>query len=438
RYRRAAARGLGSLAVASGTANQIGKRLVTRRRPGLAGVPLHRIARRVPTSSSFPSGHSASAAAFAAGAALEAPELAIPLGALAAAVAYSRVYTGVHYPGDVVAGVGLGLGAATLVSRVVPLPSVRSHPDSPPPVEQPQRPTGRGLVVVINPASGVGRNDDVAAVLAEELPEAEVVHLRDGDDLATVLAHAADRAELLGISGGDGSLNAAADAARRAGLPLVVFPEGTFNHFAGDLGLPGVREAVAAVRTGSAVRISVGTLTAESPSGEEPIERIFLNTASMGSYPDFVAVRERWEKRLGKPLAAALAVRRVMRSTDPVAAIVAGQPRRLGLIFIGSNSYEPRGFAPRWRPDLDDGMLDVRLLDQSRPHALLRFALALLLGRVRESRQYVETHVASLTVELETPVEAACDGEVFKVGRRLTFSMDRDSLTVLGPRKRRG
>jgi len=76
----------------------------------------------MPASTSFPSGHSASGFAFAAGAAEAMPQLGIPLRALAAAVAYSRVHSGVHYPGDVVVGslIGMAVGESTvLASRSV-------------------------------------------------------------------------------------------------------------------------------------------------------------------------------------------------------------------------------------------------------------------------------------------------------------------------------
>jgi membrane-associated phospholipid phosphatase len=77
---------------------------------------------RMPDSGSFPSGHSASGFAFAQAVAASRPELGLPLRTLAAVVAYSRVHTGVHYPGDVLAGalVGMAIGEGTArASRAV-------------------------------------------------------------------------------------------------------------------------------------------------------------------------------------------------------------------------------------------------------------------------------------------------------------------------------
>src|SRR5882672_9108884 len=97
RGRRAALRGVLAIAGASSISSGILERLLPRRRPPLDAFPKSR-SRRRPASSSMPSGHAASAAAFATAVSIEFPELAAPLGALAAAVAYSRVYNGVQYP----------------------------------------------------------------------------------------------------------------------------------------------------------------------------------------------------------------------------------------------------------------------------------------------------------------------------------------------------
>ena len=114
--RRAAVAGLSSVAVASAVVNLALKPLSRRKRPGRSEVPADRRAPE-PSSSSFPSGHSASAFAFATGVGAVLPLEAIPIRALAAVVAYSRVHTGVHYPGDVLAGAFLGTTLAQVTVR---------------------------------------------------------------------------------------------------------------------------------------------------------------------------------------------------------------------------------------------------------------------------------------------------------------------------------
>jgi undecaprenyl-diphosphatase len=118
RARRAAGRGLASVAVASAVSNVAGKGLTGRARPSAEVPQARRLTHGQPRTTSFPSGHAASAAAFATGAALELPALAVPVGALAAAVGASRVVTGVHYPSDVLAGFAIGVGTALLTRRL--------------------------------------------------------------------------------------------------------------------------------------------------------------------------------------------------------------------------------------------------------------------------------------------------------------------------------
>jgi membrane-associated phospholipid phosphatase len=133
RGRRSAANGVAALAASSAVVNLALKPLGDRRRPDRTGyqVPMARQV-SMPHSTSFPSGHAASAAAFATGVASALPEAGIPLSAAATLVAYSRVHTGVHYPVDVIVGSVTGAALAQLVvaalDRLRKRHAVRSRP----------------------------------------------------------------------------------------------------------------------------------------------------------------------------------------------------------------------------------------------------------------------------------------------------------------------
>ncbi len=118
RGRRAAVRCLVAIGATSVLVDLVGKFAFPRERPNEAPVPPDRIARR-PTSSSFPSGHAATASAFATAFRREYPLLGLPVSALAAVVSYGRVHTGVHYPSDVIAGALVGSGVASLTGPLV-------------------------------------------------------------------------------------------------------------------------------------------------------------------------------------------------------------------------------------------------------------------------------------------------------------------------------
>jgi membrane-associated phospholipid phosphatase len=129
--RRAAVQGLASVAVTSAVINVAVKQAGRRKRPQRASDRAEARELPMPASSSFPSGHSASAFAFATGVGSQLPMVAIPLHAAAGLVAYSRVHTGVHYPGDVVVGSILGTAFAQLTSRAVDRYSARGEAGTP-------------------------------------------------------------------------------------------------------------------------------------------------------------------------------------------------------------------------------------------------------------------------------------------------------------------
>lgn len=424
--RRAALRGLGSVALASTVSNAVMKRAARRPRPVLDLVPEVRRLPRQPWTTSFPSGHAASAAAFATGVALESRSLGAAAGVLAGGVALSRVYTGVHYPGDVLAGAALGAGLAAVTLRWWPRRPVAAAFAPAPQVHVPVLPDGDGVVVVVN--ASAGPEGEVAPRLRELLPAAKIVErgarpagsdpdLEGGSDLEALLRSAAEEAVVLGVAGGDGSINAAAKVALEFNVPLAVFPAGTLNHFAGDLGLQRLEDTARAVRAGEAVLVDVAEIARDRTFDFGPMSQtdpeVFLNTFSIGVYPDLVRAREALEGRIGKWPAMLVGLVSVLKEARPVKLRVDGRARSVWLLFLGNGAYAPAGFAPAYRPNLHDGLLDVRLVDAAKPAARTRLVAAVLSGTLGRSRVYEATTARAMRLtEIQAGAPLAVDGEV--------------------------
>lgn len=448
RLRRTALRAMAAAAAANAASAGV-KHLTDRTRPDLSRVPRSRIPYRDYRSSSFPSGHTAAAVGYAAGVAADAPRpLTALVAALAGAVAVSRVHSGVHYPGDVLGGAAIGLAAALAARAAVPPRPELAHGAETLPGGVHSEPVpgedalstgalpGAGVTVVVNPRSA----DVLPTTLAEglpgpatggtpsriarALPGATIVALSEDDDITLVMDKAAAAGSVLAVAGGDGTVNAGARAALDHDRPLLVIPDGTLNNFARTLGLTSVEAALRAYSDGRLARVDVGEVDG----------RLFLNTASFGSYPRMVERRDRWAPRIGKWPAFALALWHDLREVDPTPAVVDGRATKVWWAFVGNGRYRTHARVPALRESLVDGRLDVRVLGARSPFPRLRAALDVLLGRHWRGEGYRERTAREL--ELVLPAEPrllAVDGEVVEGSRTVRFTKRPAALRVFVP-----
>ncbi len=418
--RRGAVRGVGSMLFSSAVVNVALKRIFGRVRPDLANLRTERQLRRSPVTLSFPSGHSSSAAAFVTGVAMESPLAGAALAPFALGVGYSRVHVGVHYPGDVVAGLAVGSAVAAATQhwwRVRPKDPARVRDAT----DAPALPEGEGLVVAVNPRSGPD-DYDPAADIRSILPRAEVLEMREGAGVEELLGEAAPAGHVLalGVAGGDGSVASAAAVAIRHGLPLAVIAAGTLNHFARDVGLHSPQDTADAVVSGQAVKVDVADVNGTP----------FLNTSSIGAYPEMVRRRDQLSGRMGRWLALTVAAAQTLRRQSPVQLVVNGERLSVWIIFVGNCVYTPRGLSPAWRPRLEDGLLDVQYLRADLRFGRTRAVLATLLGVGEHTRSYGHFTATEVRVRsLSGPQQVAYDGEMGARAPEFRFSK-RAPLTV--------
>lgn len=407
RGRKAAAHGLGAIALASAVTNGPLKLAFHRPRPTQRPALI-----RAPRSFSFPSGHSASAFAFATATATQHPATAPLLVPLAAAVAYSRVRVGVHRPADVLLGSAIGIASGVLVS---PAGRLRRRT----PQITPANPPGQlpaEVVLVTSPHAGsiAGLDAALQEMRAIGVSVTEQLDIRHLDRLPRLIRGADGGPRLVVAAGGDGTVGAVADCLAYTDSVLGVLPLGTSNDIARSLGIPVDPRAAAGLLTqGKISDIDLGRLVTPGQPA-----RHFVHAATVGLNVNFakLATHASLRARLGRLtyLAAAshalrarpafecelhhhgLTDKLTLTQLSVINAPVFGGP--LGLSIQGSNP--------------DDRLLDVLAIENLPVRRLLLAALYLVLRIKRPLTGVRALQVSSLHVHTEHPLDVSLDGEI--------------------------
>jgi undecaprenyl-diphosphatase len=433
RGRHAALRGVLSIAITSTLVNLPLKYLARRSRP-----PIRRGDRPLrvsePGSFSFPSGHSASAFAFATGVALEEPRLLGPILPLAAGVAYSRVHLRVHYPFDVLAGATIG--AAMGFASEPLMRAIRQWWDSLVPVPEAERATGNQVILVSSPHAGRGGDMERAraAMAAAGLRIVAELSIDDIAKLPSLLSRNGSSAPIVVAAGGDGTVGSVANAVIGTTAVLAILPLGTSNDFARSLSIPlRVENAVRLIANGRVSRVDAGRLTREGQAAQH-----FVHAAAAGLNVQFAkfATRADLRHRLGK-LTYAIAAARALheRPVFSVRMEYEGQVEPLELVHLAViNAPVFGGFLDLKIPGVasDDGALHVIMVEHLPVRRLLRSAFYNALGVHRRIRGFRTMQVSRLTVVPTNPMDVTLDGEISGPVSG-TFDVVRGGLRVITP-----
>ena len=337
---------------------------------------------------------------------------------------FPRISKALLSPAGVLVGAAVGVGVARA--------SIRRWPvgEEPPPAsaetvgEVAVGRDGAGLIVVANVAAGNALSPSPTSRLRSLLPAAEIVEVEPSDDLEAAFGRAAASAVVLGVAGGDGTASTAARVAARAGVPLALVSAGTLNHLAGDLGVEDLRSTAQAVREGRTIAIDLGDLNG----------RAFIKAVGLGGYHQLVAERERREGYLGKWPALAVAFASVLARGEPLEVEVDGRRRRVWWLFLGCGSFLGDGLVPARRRRLDEGCIEVRLVDAERAWSRLRLLASAMVGRIGRSKVYERWSTERVVLRsYDGPVGVVCDGEVISAPAELTVGIRPRALRVLQP-----
>ena len=306
------------------------------------------------------------------------------------------------------------------------------------------------LFIVINAGSG---HDDARLrqqLIRDHLSQAgrshELLLVERGQSVAEVARRAVERARqregVVVAAGGDGTINAVAQQVLGSGCAFGVLPQGTFNYFGREHGIPeDTTAALQVLLAGHVAPVQVGLVN----------ERVFLVNASLGLYPQLLEERESFKARFGRSRGVAMlaGLRSLLHAHRPlqlrVAWCAADSGRaaaevslRTPTLFVGNNRLQLEQIGIAEAPALARGQLVGIVLKPVGGLAMLWLALRGAVGRLGEAERVSSGAFVRMTVRRgrglgRHRIKVATDGEVAWMHPPLEFSAAPAALWLIQP-----
>ena len=287
--------------------------------------------------------------------------------------------------------------------------------------------------LILNPTAGKGTaasqvQEIVKLLEAEGIRPRPMVLKKGIEDAAR---NALEKGSGLVIAaGGDGTVSSVASVLAGTHYALGVLPNGTFNHFARDLGIPiDLTAAAKVIGRGKIVKVDVAEVNG----------RKFVNNSSVGLYPNMVLERVHQRKHgYGRWLAFAYASLRVLRRFPriEIRLICCGTEikRSTPLLFVGNNTNEMTGWRIGQRERLDADQLFCCIASAASRWELFKLLARALTGRLRRQRDFDMFHSEEVNIDSSRRrLHIAVDGEVVILPPPLRYRIHPRALNVVVP-----
>jgi diacylglycerol kinase family enzyme len=255
------------------------------------------------------------------------------------------------------------------------------------------------------------------------------VTLERGEALARAVRAAGERPDTcVVLAGGDGTISRLLPHLTEARGPVAILPLGTLNLLARDLGFDGdIPHDIAIIAAGHMRQVDIAQLN------DVP----FHSNAGLGFFA--MMARERENARIRFPFSKGLgfgwAAMRTVLFSRPVLVDLAveGDRRQIqaDAVLVTNNRFDG---TPWLRARLDEGLLEVHLLQAPTLRARLSAALAVLRGTWRELPTLTSIECTDLTLSRRRRRRSsvAVDGEVLRLRGPFRFSVSRGALALAG------
>lgn len=278
------------------------------------------------------------------------------------------------------------------------------------------------IVLVYNPKSGSVRQIDEMLAVFDEAGFDVVATIQIDRRLRSKLSAHIKSAATIAAIGGDGTISTVAGMVAGTRATLLPLPGGTFNHFTKDLDVSQDLEvAINDARNGKAYLVDIGLVN----------DVAFINNSSIGLYPTSLRERDRFEKWLGKWLAAVVAAVRTLFHFRLFDVTIDGKDFKTPFIFIGNNKYKVRNGIPL-RSRLNEGVLSVFAVSASSRFELLKMVGYVVVGGLRRHEKIDSFMTKELVIHAkQRRVAIAHDGEFTYMTSPFTYRVRSKQLRVL-------
>ena len=284
------------------------------------------------------------------------------------------------------------------------------------------------VLFVVNRRSGVRRRRGITAIIRETCPwDYGIAESERKEDLDWILDEAVKSAVDVAFAvGGDGTVHEVAKRLIGRNVALGILPTGSGNGFARHIGLPmDPRASVPACAAGRIAQIDTATVNGIP----------FIGTMGIG-FDAWVAEQFAASAVRGLRTYAMIAARGFLgyRATEYDIAIDGKEQRRRALIVAIGNASQ-YGNNARIAPlaSLQDGLLDVVVIDRLSPLAIPSAGLRLFRGTLDRAKGVAMTQGRQIVIRRPEPGPAHLDGEPLSLPDALTIEIVPLSLRVLLP-----
>ncbi|MBL1213324.1 MAG: hypothetical protein HND52_08210 [Ignavibacteriae bacterium] len=294
------------------------------------------------------------------------------------------------------------------------------------------------ILVIFNPKSGPDTfntnefKDKVLSILKtgeNENTEFVFIDITTDNIDAEKIKHEAEEIKAIIISGGDGTISSFVNLVVENNIPLGIIPNGTFNNFASDNGIPeNTEEALKVIKNFNVKEIDIGTINGD----------YFVNNSSIGLYTTSVKIREKTQKeyRLNKLTAMSLALIRTFYLFPMIYVEVKTEGKvfkdKTPFVFIGNNKYHFNLLSLGMRESLVAGKIYVYHTKCKYRWCLIRIAVKALFSFLHKEKDFISNSAEEIIIHSrKKKITVAADGELYKMDTPLTYKITPKAVKLL-------